>query len=74
MDIYTDNIRTMPISDRLSLVDRIWRDICDGDEQIPLPNWAVSEAKRRLEELRANPTSGMTHDEVWKLIDEKRER
>ena len=72
MDLYTDTIRSLPLGERLKLVQTIWDDIVSSDEQIPLPQSAVEEAKRRRDELVGDPSIGLTHDEVWKKIKDAR--
>ncbi len=72
MDIYTDAIRDLAPSEKLLLVERIWDDLATQGTPIPLPDWAVAEATRRRDEMLANPALGLTHDEVWKRIDDSR--
>ncbi len=45
MDIYTESIRCLPLGERLKLIQTIWDDIVSRDEQIPLPQSAIEEAK-----------------------------
>ncbi len=72
MDLYTETIRSLPLGERLKLVQTIWDDIVSSDEQIPLPQSAIEEAKRRRDEMVADPTIGLNHDEVWKKIKDAR--
>ena len=72
MDIYTNTIRDLPVADKLRLVERIWDEIAAADEPIPLPDWAVSEAVRRRDEMLADPDLGLTDEETWQRIDESR--
>jgi len=72
MDVYTDTIRDLPAVDKLRLVERIWDDLAASVGPIPLPEWAVKEATRRREEMRADPKLGCTHEAVWKRIDDSR--
>ncbi len=72
MDLYTESIRSLPLGDRFKLIQTIWDDIVSSDEQIPLPNSAIEEAKRRRDEMLVNPAVGLTHDEVWKKIKDAR--
>jgi hypothetical protein len=44
-------------------VQQIW-DSLSGSDSIPVPNWAIDEAKRRREEMVADPNLGKTHSEV----------
>jgi putative addiction module component (TIGR02574 family) len=72
MDIYTDSIQALPPADRLRLVERIWDELAAGDQQIPLPDWAIHEAARRRDELLADSKLGLSHEEVWQRIDDAR--
>ena len=72
MDIYPDSIRDLSPADKLRLVERIWDDLASSEAPIPLPDWALSEAARRRDEMLKDPDLGDTHDEAWKRIDESR--
>ena len=72
MDVYIATIRDLPAVDKLRLVERIWDDLAASVGPIPLPEWAVKEATRRREEMRADPNLGCTHEAVWKQIDDSR--
>lgn len=72
MDIFTETIRDLPVADKMLLVQRIWDDLSSTSDFVPLPQWALSEALRRRDDMRANPALGKTHDEVWARINEWR--
>jgi putative addiction module component (TIGR02574 family) len=72
MDVYKSSIRDLPAAERLLLVERIWDDLAAEGAPLPLPDWAIAEATRRRNELLADPSLGMTHDEIWTRIDESR--
>jgi putative addiction module component (TIGR02574 family) len=63
MDVYNEAIRDLPEAEKLLLVQQIW-DSLSGSDSIPVPNWAIDEAKRRREEMVADPNLGKTHSEV----------
>jgi len=67
MDIYTDSIQNLSEPDKLLLVQRIWHDLASSDA-IPLPEWLVSETRRRRDEMIENPTLGLSHEEVLNRI------
>ncbi|REJ86739.1 MAG: Addiction module component, CHP02574 [Planctomycetota bacterium] len=73
MDIYTDTIRDLRPADKLRLVEQIWDDLADEETPLPLPDWAVTEATRRRDEMLTDPKLGITHDEAWKRIDDSRD-
>ena len=71
MDLYADSIQNLPPFERLQLVEKIWDGLSSDVQAIPLPEWAVEEASRRRDELKANPDLGLSHDEVWKRINDR---
>ncbi len=73
MDIYNDWIQNLPAVERSRLVEQIWDGLSLETSPIPLPESAVSEAKRRRDEMIAEPQLGNSHDDVWKRINEKRD-
>jgi putative addiction module component (TIGR02574 family) len=72
MDIYTDTIRDLGPAEKLRLVEQIWDDLAAENTPLPLPDWAVTEATRRRDEMLADPNLGSTHEEVWKRLDDSR--
>ena len=72
MDIYSDSIQNLPTVERLKLVEQIWDGLSSNAQPIPLPDWAISEAKRRRDEMLADPTLGLSHDEMWDRINKTR--
>lgn len=72
MDIYTDTIRDLGPAEKLRLVEQIWDDLAAEDAPLPLPDWAVTEATRRRNEMLVDPNLGSTHEEVWKRINDSR--
>lgn len=72
MDVYTDSIRDLPPAEKLLLVERIWDDLAAAGTPLPLPDWAVCEAKRRRDEMVADPKLGVAHEDVWKRIQDSR--
>ena len=72
MDLYNDAIRNLPDDEKLLLVQQIWDDLASSDS-LPLPDWAIMEAKRRREEMVSDPELGKTHSEVVERIREWRD-
>jgi putative addiction module component (TIGR02574 family) len=59
-----DTIRKLSVADRLKLIDAIWETLADKDADIPVSAPAKAEMERRARELRENPESALSHDEV----------
>jgi len=60
-----DELHSLPVADKLQLVERLWDDIAASDEPLPLPAWHEEEARRRAAELEANPETALTREELW---------
>jgi putative addiction module component (TIGR02574 family) len=69
MSFDLNELHALPAADKLRLVEFLWDDLGNTATQIPLPDWVDREAARRREELRADPSIGLTHEEVWRRID-----
>ncbi len=72
MEIYPDAIRDLPAAEKMLLLQHIWDDLSSSSEAVPLPRWTLEEAARRREEMRADPSCGRSHTEVWSRISEWR--
>ena len=70
MDIELENLRNLPVADKLRIVEQLWDDIHESDERLVVQDWHRDQAKRRLEELEANPEIAITREELWKRVDE----
>lgn len=60
--------------EKLRIIEMLWDDLGESRTPIPLPEWAEEEGLRRREEMRADPTAGLTHEEVWARIDRRKEQ
>ena len=57
-------IRSLPVPDRLDLVEQIWDSIAENQEQLELSDEHKAELDRRLAAHEADPESGSTWEEV----------
>ena len=73
MDVYADTIRMMSVAEKLALVERIWDDLAMSDTALPLPAWAIKESYRRRDEMMADPTLGVSHEDIWDRIQDQRD-
>lgn len=69
MNIYNDAIRGLSAADKLLLVEQIWCDLLNPLDSLPISDDAISEAKRRRDEMIANPAIGKTHGQIWGRIE-----
>lgn len=71
MSISTEELRALPVSEKLRIVELLWDDLGSSTSPLPLPEWVTQEAARRSEEMRIDPALGISHDEVWRRIDNR---
>lgn len=55
-------------SEKLQLVEDLWDDLAALPETIPVHDWQKEELARRKANLRNNPTSGLSWDEVKRRV------
>lgn len=68
MNTPIDQIRQLPVAEQLAIVQQIWDGLHDSPELVQA--WQVDEARRRSEELRADPSLSLTEEDVWRRVDE----
>lgn len=61
-------ILSLPVEERMELVEAIWASISAVPDAIPLTDWQKKELDRRLEEMAADPDGGLTMEEVFAAI------
>lgn len=69
MSIDLENLRKLPVADKLRIVEELWDDISTADEPLVLHDWHKQEMRRRAQELEANPDRAITRDELWRRVD-----
>jgi putative addiction module component (TIGR02574 family) len=55
-------LKKLPISKKLEIIDELWASIPEKD--IPIEPGQVAEARKRLEELKANPAMGLSYAQL----------
>ena len=70
MPVNTEELRALPLAEKLRLVELLWDDLGDATGAIPLPDWVDHEAEKRRDEMR-DPTFGLSHEETWRRIDRR---
>ncbi len=68
-----EELRKLPVAEKLRVIEELWDDIGRSNEPVPLPEGALHEAKRRRDDMVSDPQLGLTHEEVWKRIREARD-
>ncbi|MFN0018291.1 MAG: addiction module protein [Pirellulaceae bacterium] len=64
-----DQLRHLPIADKLRVVEELWDDIEATGDRFPLPAWHRDVADARAAELEANPAIAITREEVWRRVE-----
>ena len=70
MNVEIDQLRKLPIAEKLRIVEQLWDDIAASDEPLVLRDWHIAESQRRDAELDANPDIALTREQLWKRVDE----
>lgn len=64
-----DELRKLPIEEKLRLVEALWDDIGASHVESAVPNWVKTEVRRRAEDILHAPTSTLTRAEVWNAVE-----
>jgi putative addiction module component (TIGR02574 family) len=64
-----EDIRRLPMADRIRLVGDIWDSIAASEDEVPLSDAQREELQRRLETYRRDPRAGKTWEDVKKSLD-----
>ncbi|MEQ1696275.1 MAG: addiction module protein [Hyphomicrobiaceae bacterium] len=57
-------IRQLPVSDRLRLIEELWDSLDEEADELPVPEWHKAELDKRLDAHGANPGAARPWDEV----------
>lgn len=71
MSVELEELRKLPLADKLRIVEQLWEDIADSREPFPLQPWQQEEAHRRAEELDRNPEIAITRTELWRQVENR---
>ena len=63
-----DQLRLLPIAEKLRVVEELWDDIEATGGRFPFPAWHRSIAESRAAELDANHARAITRDELWRSV------
>ncbi len=63
-----EQLRHLPIDEKLRIVEELWDDIEATGGRFPLPAWHRSIAESRAAELDANHARAITRDELWRSV------
>ena len=66
-----DQLRELPVEDRLHIVGELWDSIAEDSTAIKLTPAQVEELDRRLDELENDPEAGQSWEEVRADIEKR---
>jgi len=70
MEISIDDIRKLPPQVQLALAEQIWDDLLHSGQL--LTDDQISETCRRSRELDDDPSIGLSEEQMWAKVDERR--
>ena len=68
MTIVLDQIRQMPVAERIQLVEDIWDTVAMENADVSLSDLQMEELERRRSEMLANPSVGIPWTEAKKRL------
>ena len=68
MSIEIDQLRKLPVTEKLRIVEELWDDIQASDEVPAIPADLQNDISSRAEELKNDPSSGLTREELWRRV------
>ena len=69
MSVDIESLRDLPVADKLRVVTQLWDDIARSNRPIVVPPDVLSEATRRSDELKTDPSLAIDDEELWRRID-----
>jgi putative addiction module component (TIGR02574 family) len=67
-----ESLRRLPVSEKLEVIELLWKDIETTGERPEISREVRSEIERRGAEMDADPELGLTEEELWERVDQLR--
>jgi putative addiction module component (TIGR02574 family) len=64
MSVSREELRKLPLAERLDLVEDLWDSIASESDQLTLTQAQMEELDRRFADYQQNPDAGVTWEEV----------
>jgi len=68
MSVDYNDLRNLPTSDKLRIVELLWDDLGATNEPIALHTWQFDEATRRANELKSDASMAIDREELWRRV------
>lgn len=72
MNVRLEDLKHLPLAERVQLVEDLWDSIAAELESVPLSDSIRAEMDRRLEEYLKDPSSAVPYAEVTRRMKERR--
>ena len=72
MSIDRSELLALSIKEKLELVALLWDDLGNESSALPVPPWAIAQAKLRQSDMKADPAFGVSQQEMWRRVAEHR--
>jgi putative addiction module component (TIGR02574 family) len=67
-------LSNLPVSERLTLVQELWDSIAQSQAEMPIQDWHREIINARLADFDGRETEpGLTRENVWEQVDQKRD-
>lgn len=67
----TGSVFDLSPAEKLQLVEDLWDDLAAVSSDVPIHDWQLAEMDRRMANLKANPATGLSWEEVKRRIRER---
>ena len=68
MTLALKTFETLPVPERVQIVEDLWDSIALSNADVPIPQWQKDELDRRKQNFLRNPNAGQTWSEVKRDI------
>ena len=68
MNLHLEDLKHLPLSERLQLVEDLWDSIASDLESVPLPESVKAEMDRRLDAYLKDPSRSLSLEEVQRRM------
>ena len=72
MSIDRSELLALPVAEKLALVALLWDDLGNEASPLPVPQWAIAQAKQRQNDMKSDPACGVSQQKMWDRVGEHR--
>lgn len=71
-DRYAVEFEHLSVAEKMELVTQLWDQIARSGLPVTLPDSVIAEGERRMDEMIADPSLGITENEMWQRANGQR--